>query len=51
LKALSDCQPVDDPEVVFVQMKFLRPKVGDWKTAVRICREIAKHLSGKLIKE
>jgi hypothetical protein len=50
LKSLADCQPVDDPEAVFRQLKFLKPRVGGWGEVQRICREISTELSARLIK-
>jgi hypothetical protein len=50
LKSLADCQPLDDPEAVFRQLKFLKPRVSGWSEVQRICREISTELSVRLIK-
>ena len=50
LKTLADCQPVDDPAEVFMQLKFLKPRVANWNAVQKICRDISTELSVKLIK-
>lgn len=51
MKTLADCNPVDEPEDVFKQLRFLAPQVRSWNEVVALCQEIATELSSKLIRE
>jgi hypothetical protein len=51
MKTLAECQPVDDPDAVFRQLRFLRPQVTTWEEVRRICREISGELASKLLED
>jgi hypothetical protein len=51
MKTLADCNPVDNPDEVFQQLKFLAPRIQSWNEVVAVCQEIATELSFQLIRE